>query len=139
MKGYSKNGKKLGRPRKSEIQTKSAGNRGKVGRPRGDAAIMNEYKARMLARPDSQDVLNAIYSAALDENHKNQSAAWKIITDRMLPVRLFETDIKGGGRPTVTVNISSVSGNVEMVQEGDAEGEDLEGEQGDFIEHGDYE
>ena len=40
-----------GRPRKGEIVEKTAGTRGKVGRPKGDASIINEYKARMLASP----------------------------------------------------------------------------------------
>ncbi len=124
-KGYSKNGKKLGRPRKDEIRAVSKGNRGKVGRPKGDSAIMNEYKSRMLARPDSEDVLNSIYAAALDDKHKNQAAAWKIITDRMLPIRAFE-NAGGNSRPQVSINISSV-GEVKMDQgENVIEGEIIE-------------
>ena len=36
-----------GRPKQKEIKAKTAGSRGKVGRPKGDATIINEYKARM--------------------------------------------------------------------------------------------
>ncbi len=43
-----------GRPRKSEIAAVKPGNKGQVGRPKGDAAIINEYKARMLASPKSK-------------------------------------------------------------------------------------
>lgn len=125
----SKHGKKIGRPRKSEISEKKAGGRGKVGRPRGDAAIMNEYKARMLARPDSNDVLNAIYQAALDENHKNQAAAWKIITDRMLPVKMFEEGVtKGQSNSGIKIEISTV-GNVHVDETVDAEFTEVEDEQ----------
>ena len=46
--------RKRGRPKKSEIKAKKQGNRGPVGRPKGDAAIINEYKARMLASPKSK-------------------------------------------------------------------------------------
>lgn len=122
---YSKNGKKVGRPSKQELAAKKPGGRGKVGRPKGDAAIMNEYKARMLARPDSEEVLNAVYQAALDHEHKHQAAAWKLILDRMLPVRAFESDIKGGAKPTISINISSV-GSMEMNQGEAAEGEEEE-------------
>ena len=38
-----------GRPKKGEIVAKKKGSRGIRGRPKGDAAIINEYKARMLA------------------------------------------------------------------------------------------
>lgn len=94
-----------GRPRKSEIQAKKPGAR-PVGRPPGEKAIMDEYKARMLTSPKSAEVLNSIFRAALDDNHKNQAAAWKIITDRIVPVSTFETEVKGaGGTPRVVINI----------------------------------
>jgi len=81
--------KKRGRPRKELVESKKDGNRGKRGRPPGDAAIINEYKARMLASPKSQKVLDSIMDAALNDEHKNQAAAWKILMDRMLPVSYF--------------------------------------------------
>lgn len=46
------NGKKIGRPRKQDVALKAKP--GKVGRPKGDATIINEYKARMLASPKSK-------------------------------------------------------------------------------------
>ena len=67
---------------------------------------MQQYKARMLASPKSAQVLKAILDAALDDDHKNQAAAWKIVTDRIMPVSMFEKDVvKGSGRNQVTVNI----------------------------------
>ncbi len=75
-----------GRPKKKEIKAKTAGSRGKVGRPKGDASIINEYKARMLASPKSELVLQTIFDAATNDEHKNQAAAWKLIMDRILPV-----------------------------------------------------
>jgi hypothetical protein len=97
--------KKIGRPTKKALA--AAKNKGKVGRPAGDAAIMNEMKARLIASPKSKKVLDSILNAALDDEHKNQSAAWKLLMDRMLPVSLFE---KGGGssRPSVNITISGV-------------------------------
>jgi len=99
---------KRGRPKKTDIAKKKAGGRGVVGRPKGDAAIINEYKARMLASPKSEKVLEAIYSAALDDDHKNQAAAWKLIMDRFLPLSYFEKDGQNSGRASISINITGV-------------------------------
>ena len=98
-----------GRPRKSEVAAVKPGNKGQVGRPKGDAAIINEYKARMLASPKSRRVLETIFDAALDNDHKNQAAAWKLVMDRILPVGAFEKDVvKDGGRNAIQINITGV-------------------------------
>ena len=100
-----------GRPRKGEIIEKTAGSRGKVGRPKGDASIINEYKARMLASPKSAKVLETIFEAALDHEHKNQAAAWKLVMDRILPVGAFEKEVtKDGNRSAIQINITGVGG-----------------------------
>jgi len=101
--------KTIGRPRKRAVASKKRGGRGQVGRPKGDAAIINDYKARMLASPKSRKVLDTIFDAALDDNHKNQSAAWKLVMDRILPVAAFEKDvIKSGGKNSISINITGV-------------------------------
>ena len=101
--------KKRGRPTKASTDIKKVGNRGKVGRPPGDAAIINQYKARMLASPKSKKVLEAIFDAALDDNHKAQSAAWKLILDRIAPTPSFAKDvIKDAGRSAIQINITGV-------------------------------
>ena len=102
---------KIGRPSNKDVAKKKTGNRGKVGRPKGDAGIMNEYKARMLASPKSRKVLDSIFNAALDDDHKNQAAAWKIVVDRMLPVGMFEKDVlQSGGKNSIQINITGVGG-----------------------------
>ncbi len=112
-----------GRPRKSEIAAVKPGNKGKVGRPKGDAAIINEYKARMLASPKSKLVLETIFDAALNHDHKNQAAAWKLIMDRMLPVGAFEKEVvKDGGRSAIQINITGVN-SVDMNNDEVIEGE----------------
>ena len=98
---------KRGRPKKSKVTALKKGNRGKVGRPKGDASAIEEYKARMLASPKSREVMDSIFNAALDDDHKNQSAAWKLIVDRILPISSFDKD-KLGGKPTVNITISGV-------------------------------
>jgi len=100
--------RKRGRPSNKELAAKSPGGRGKVGRPAGDAKIINEYKARMLASPKSAAVLEKIFDAALDDDHKHQSAAWKIITDRVLPASYFEKDKTTGGKGGISITINGV-------------------------------
>ena len=102
--------KRRGRPPKSLVESKKDGNRGKRGRPPGDAAAINEFKARLLASPRSQKVLDSIMNAALDDDHKNQAAAWKLLMDRMLPVSYFEKDKNNSGRSSVSITIKGVGG-----------------------------
>ena len=92
------------------------------GRPKGDAAIINEYKIRMLNSPKSAKVLEAIFDAALDNEHKNQAAAWKLIVDRIAPVSAFEQVKQGGGTPHISINISSIGQpSIETVDSVDVE------------------
>ena len=115
--------RKRGRPRKQVVDSKKRGSRKQLGRPKGDAAIINEYKSRMLASPKSRKVLETIFDAALDNDHKNQSAAWKLIMDRMLPVGAFEKEVvKDGGRNAIQINITGV-GSVDMNNDEVIEGE----------------
>ena len=97
--------RKRGRPRKSEVAIPK--NR-KIGRPKGDHSAMAEMKQRFLARRDTNAVLESIFRAAQDDDHKNQSAAWKLIVDRILPISSFDKD-KLGGKPTVNITISGVT------------------------------
>jgi len=111
--------KKRGRPPKSLVDSKKGGNRGQRGRPPGDAAAINEFKARLLASPRSQKVLDSIMSAALDDEHKNQAAAWKLLMDRMLPVSYFEKDKNPSGRSAVSITITGVGGDTIVSNEED--------------------
>jgi hypothetical protein len=100
--------RKAGRPKKSEL--KEIKESRSVGRPRGEAAIINEYKLRMLNSPKSAKVLEAIYDAALNDEHKNQAAAWKLIVDRIVPVSAFEQSKQGNGSmPQISINITGLS------------------------------
>ena len=99
---------KRGRPTKAAVKAKKKGSRGVMGRPKGDAAVINEYKARMLASPKSAKVLEAIFDAALDDEHKNQAAAWNIVVDRIAPVSAFEKEfLKEKGSGQIQINIST--------------------------------
>jgi len=111
--------KKRGRPPKALVESKKDGNRGKRGRPPGDAAAINEFKARLLASPRSQKVLDSIMNAALDDEHKNQAAAWKLLMDRMLPVSYFEKDKNNTGRSSVSITITGVGGETVVTNDED--------------------
>ena len=100
-------GNKKGRPPKSEL--KEIKENRSVGRPKGEAAIINEYKLRMLNSPKSAKVLEAIFDAALNDDHKNQAAAWKLIVDRIAPVSAFEATKAGGGTPQISINITGLN------------------------------
>jgi hypothetical protein len=98
---------KPGRPKKKEVSKLTRGKTGNpVGRPKGEAALMADYRARMLASPKSRKVLDVIFDAALDNDHKHQAAAWKLIADRILPVSQFEALTGSSSKPTITINIS---------------------------------
>ena len=108
-KAQIKEEKKRTKPSRKSISANSKGGRSKVGRPKGDASIINEYKARMLASPKSKYVLDTIFDAALDNDHKNQAAAWKLVMDRIAPVAAFEKDVvQNGGKSAIQINITGV-------------------------------
>jgi hypothetical protein len=78
----------------------------------------------MLASPKSKKVLETIFDAALDNDHKNQASAWKLIMDRMLPVGAFEKEVvKDGSRNAIQINITGV-GSVDVSDPSDV----IEGE-----------
>jgi hypothetical protein len=41
--------------------------------------------------------------------HPGQTAAWKLIVDRIVPVSVFDTSKSGGGVPSISINISSLN------------------------------
>jgi len=111
----------MARPKKTELAAVKNKNKGIIGRPKGDKAIIDEYKARMLNSPKSAKVLESIFDAALNDDHKNQAAAWKLIVDRIVPVSAFEQAKQGGGTPAVSINIMGLGQATTMVTEDDVQ------------------
>jgi len=99
----------MARPKKTELAAVKNKNKGVIGRPKGDKAIIDEYKARMLNSPKSVKVLEAIFDAALNDDHKNQAAAWKLIVDRIAPLSSFELAKSGGQTPQISINITGLN------------------------------
>ena len=119
-----------GRPRKpdrlmsrhhwEEEQRKSKG-----GRPAGIAKAIRKLEERLATANRTELVIDAIIDAAIDKDHTNQAAAWKLLTDRMLPMSYFEKDKTTGQRATVNITISGpdtkdgVAANTADVVEGE--------------------
>lgn len=103
-----------GRPRKSEVEAKKRGNRGVRGRPPGDAARINEFKARLLAT-SGDNVINKIIEIAQNDEHPGQMAALKMCMDRVLPLSYFEKDKATGGRNNVSITITGIGGDTTIV------------------------
>ena len=110
--------RKAGRPKKGEIVAKKKGNRELRGRPAGDKAIMDEYKARMLASPKSSRVLEKVFEIALNDHHSGQMAAMKLVLDRIVPASAFDT-AKGsnGSAPQISINITGLGSPAVQAEE----------------------
>ena len=99
--------RKVGRPLKKDIEAKKKGNRGKVGRPAGDAARINEFKARLLGTSGDK-IIETLIHKALDPNDKDQIAALKMCVDRVLPLSMFDAAKNSGQTPQISINITSL-------------------------------
>lgn len=110
-------GNPRGRPPKTAL--KEIKEKRSVGRPKGTAAIINEYRDRMLMSPKSSKVLEKIFDAALNDEHPHQAAAWKLVVDRVVPVSAFDQAKQAGaGVPQISINISSLGQpKVETIQQ----------------------
>lgn len=115
----SKNGKKIGRPRNTQLANVKT-----------DASVIKEYKARMLTSPKSVKVLEAILTAASDPDHKNFNAASKLVIDRILPVSEFEASKAGNSNSSISITITGVSGEKTVIGSDSNE----EAEEVDYIE-----
>jgi hypothetical protein len=111
----------MARPKKTELAAVKNKNKGVIGRPKGDKAIIDEYKARMLNSPKSVKVLEAIFDAALNDDHKNQAAAWKLVVDRIVPVSAFEQAKQGSGAASISINIMGLGQTTAEVIDNDVE------------------
>jgi hypothetical protein len=100
--------RKVGRPLKKDIEAKKKGNRGKVGRPAGDAARINEFKARLLGTSGDK-IIETLIHKALDPNDKDQIAALKMCVDRVLPLSMFDAAKNSGQTPQISINITGLN------------------------------
>jgi len=78
----------------------------KRGRPAGMRARQLELKQTLLEHPDIPTVIETVVRTALDDSHKNQTAAQKILMDRILPISTFDrgSDLK----ERINITISTI-------------------------------
>ena len=76
----------------------------KRGRPAGMRARQLELKQTLLEHPDVPKVIETVIRTALDDNHKNQTAAQKILMDRMLPISTFEKSTDSREKINIVIN-----------------------------------
>ena len=86
----------------------------KRGRPAGMRARQLELKQTLLEHPDVPKVLEKVVSAALDDEHKNQAVAQKILMDRILPLSTIEKQFDN--REKITINVSVIGKESETLE-----------------------
>ena len=64
----------------------------KRGRPKGIRATQLDIQHRLYEHPDRQRVIDSIYRAALDDDHKWQAVAMKLIMNRVSTVPHCDKD-----------------------------------------------
>ena len=74
------------------------------GRPAGMRARQLELKQTLLQHPDIPKVIETVIRAALDDNHKNQTASQKILMDRILPISPFEKAVDSREKINIVIN-----------------------------------
>ena len=94
----------------------------KVGRPKGNTAILAEYQERMLNSPKSRKVLDKVFDIALDDDHKHQAVCIKLIVDRLVPMSHFEKE-KAGGISGITITMATAGGDVNINTDSNSEDE----------------
>ena len=63
-----------------------------------------ELKQTLLEHPDVPKATETVIRAALDDNHKNQVVAQKILMDRMLPTSTFEKSADSREKINIVIN-----------------------------------
>lgn len=121
-----------GRPSKADIQ--QAKTPGRVGRPPGTAAILKDYRARMLASPKSEKVLQKVLDTALEDGHPHQGVCMKLVAERLLPASYFQKDNSNAQRPQLEITINAEGGTVSMGSSSSSNIDDSDAIDGEFSE-----
>lgn len=80
----------------------------KIGRPVGQAARIEEFKAFLMG--DNGPVLmSKLVTIALNDAHPGQMSALKMCVDRVLPLSHFDKAANGNQSPTISINISGLT------------------------------
>ena len=74
------------------------------GRPAEMRARQLELKQTLLEHTDVTKVKGTVIWTALDDNHRNETAAQKILMDRMLPLSTFEKAVDSREKINIVIN-----------------------------------
>ena len=66
--------------------------------------ILSSSIKTLLEHPNVPKTLETLIRAALENNHKNQVAAQKILMDRMLPISTFEKAVDSREKTNIVIN-----------------------------------
>jgi len=86
----------------------------KRGRPAGMRARQLELKQTLLEHPDVPTVIETVVRTALDDTHKNQTAAQKLLMDRILPISTFDKQFDN--REKIMINVSVIGKESETLE-----------------------
>jgi len=92
---------KRGRPSKKALEGTKQMSR------REQSAALKEFRQRLLLNPKSPLLIEKLFDTAFDDDHKNQSVAMKILSDRLMPVAGFTSD--GKANASVSINITGLN------------------------------
>jgi len=67
-----------------------------------------------LEHPDVPKVIETVVRTALDDTHKNQTAAQKILMDRILPISTFDKQLDN--REKITIKVSVIGKESETLE-----------------------
>ena len=86
----------------------------KRGRPAGMRARQLELKQTLLEHPDVPKVIETVIQTALDDINKNQTAAQKILMDRVLPISTLEKAVDS--REKINIVINTIRPEIEALE-----------------------
>ena len=61
-------------------------------------------KQTLFEHPDVPKVIETVIRTALDDNHKNQAVAQKLVMDRLLPISTFEKAVDSREKINIVIN-----------------------------------
>lgn len=80
----------------------------KIGRPVGQAARIEEFKAFLMG-DNGPALMSKLVTIALNDTHPGQMSALKMCVDRVLPLSHFDKAANGNQSPTISINISGLT------------------------------
>tara|TARA_A100000164_G_scaffold163759_1_gene145262 strand:- start:60 stop:368 length:309 start_codon:yes stop_codon:yes gene_type:complete len=66
--------------------------------------ILSNSIKTLLEHPNVPKTLETVIRTALDDNHKNQTAAQKFLMDRILPISTFEKAVDSREKINIVIN-----------------------------------